>query len=109
MQFRPESFNSEKQQNRKHRNMNNIKQAFNHSFEQVGYDTEPEFKIHGIGYQGKWGKDTMSFFLSDLQSVEDELRDDQTESIVSWKDEISSLKGQVEDLEEELKEANKRE
>ena len=47
----------------------------------------------------------MSFFLSDLQSVEDELRDDQTESIISLKDEISSLKGQVEDLEEELKEA----
>ena len=100
---------SEKQQNKKHRNMNSIKQAFSANFEQVPYDKEPEFKIHGIGYQGKWGKDTISMFLNDLQAVEDELRDDQTESIVSWKDEIASLKDRIEDLEEELKEANKRE
>jgi cell division protein FtsB len=85
--------------------MKKITEAFNHSFEQVAHNQEPEFTIHGIGYRGKWGKDTMSIFLNDLQSVEDELKDTQTESIVSLKDEIASLKGQVEDLEEELKEA----
>jgi hypothetical protein len=85
--------------------MTTVKQAFNHSFEQVAHNYEPEFTIHGIGYRGKWGKDTMSIFLNDLQSVEDGLKDTQTESILNWKDEIASLKGQVEDLEEELKEA----
>ena len=89
--------------------MKSVKEAFSANFEQVGYDKEPEFTIHGIGYQGKWGKDTMSMFLNDLQAVEDELRDGQTESIVGWKDEIASLKDRIEDLEEELKEANKRE
>jgi hypothetical protein len=89
--------------------MDTIKKAFSYSFEQVAHNYEPEFTIHGIGYRGKWGKDTMSIFLNDLQSVEDELKDTQTESIVSLKDEIASLKDRIEDLEEELKEANARE
>ena len=89
--------------------MKSVKEAFSANFEQVPYDKEPEFTIHGIGYQGKWGNDTMATFIKDLESVEDELRDGQTESIVGWKDEIASLKDRIEDLEEELKEANKRE
>jgi len=84
--------------------MKSIKEAFNHSFEQVGYDKEPEFTIHGIGYQSKWGKDSMSYFLKDLESVEDhlccqitEMEDGDEEKV----DEIKELKGEVRDLEKE--------
>lgn len=84
--------------------MNSIKQAFNHSFEQVSFGKEPEFTIHGIGYQGKWGGHTMATFIKDLESVEEELKDDENETITTLKDEIASLKGEIEDLKKELDE-----
>lgn len=51
--------------------MKNIKEAFNYSFEQVSFGKEPEFTIHGIGYEGKWGRDTMATFIKDLESNAD--------------------------------------
>ena len=51
--------------------MKSIKEAFNYSFEQVSFGKEPEFTIHGIGYEGKWGRDTMATFIKDLESNAD--------------------------------------
>lgn len=83
--------------------MNSIKQAFNHSFEQVSTsDHEPEFAIHGIGYRGKWGRDTMSIFLKDLEELASGLTDTQTESVSSLESKIESLNSTIDDLNDEI-------
>jgi len=79
--------------------MNSIKEAFNHSFEQVGYDSEPEFTIHGIGYQGKWGKDTMAMFIKDLESVEDGYKDQVNEAKSVAKDKFRDLENAADEIE----------
>ena len=94
---------SQKQQTEKQNNMDTIKQAFNYSFEQVSTsDHEPEFAIHGIGYRGKWGKDTMAIFIKDLEAVEEGMSDDERNEIAGFKEEIKDLSGQVDGLSGEV-------
>lgn len=72
--------------------MKNIKEAFNYSFEQVSFGKEPEFTIHGIGYEGKWGRDTMATFIKDLESNADlRTRKEQETEIRRLREQIREL------------------
>lgn len=92
--------------------MNNInaqlKQLFDANFEELSAGSPPlpaSFSIWGKDYVGKWRHHTMTMFLNDLNELVQGKQDVIDEAEVTKDEKIESLEAQIEDLEQELKEA----
>lgn len=84
-----------------------LRNTFLDSFEELSptSTSKPDFEFYGRGYLGKWKHSTMTMFLNDLNEQFRGMEEKIAELETAKDEKIESLESQIEDLQQELKEA----